>query len=139
MDIIRRNTDYALRAMANLAGNWGGGPVAVKTIAKAEGISYQLASKLLQRLHKAGFVISTMGPKGGFQLAKEPAKIDLLEVITAIQGPLKLNLCLLSRDACPRRPRCPLTDKLAQLQEHIDGYFGQISLQDMLDAVPDSQ
>jgi len=32
-----------------------------------------------------------MGPKGGFSLSKEPSKISLMEIIKAVQGPVKMS------------------------------------------------
>ena len=131
MDILRRNTDYALRAMVNLAKHWQQKPVSTKEVANKENISYHLACKLMQKLHNAGVVESSMGPKGGFGLNREPSKIDLLEIIEAIQGPLSLNRCLL-RNACRRRKSCAISKKLAGLQKYIDSYLRGITLDELL-------
>ncbi|MBW8039747.1 MAG: Rrf2 family transcriptional regulator [Planctomycetes bacterium] len=132
MDILRRNTDYALRAIVNLAAHYGNELVSTRTIADEEDISFQLACKLMQKLHKAGLVKSCMGPKGGFRLTREPAMINLLEVVETIQGPLKLNRCLLRRDACKRRKSCAVSRELAGLQEYMDNYLHNITLDQLL-------
>ena len=131
MDVLRRNTDYALRAMANLARHYGRESVPTRQIASQEDISYQLACKILQRLHSANLVESCMGPRGGFRLSREPSKISLLELIRAIQGPVRLNRCLLGANGCPQQPNCATSRRLAGLQEYIDGYLGGITLDEI--------
>jgi Rrf2 family protein len=68
MDVIKRNTDYALRLMARLAWYDGGDAIPARRLAEEEGVSTQLASKLLQQLSGAGLVQSRMGKRGGFLL-----------------------------------------------------------------------
>jgi Rrf2 family protein len=118
--------------MVNLARNYDHQPVSARLLADQEDISYQFACKILQQLHSAGLVDSRMGPKGGFSLSKPPARIELLNVIEAIQGPVKLNKCLLGAKVCPRRPKCAVSDKLLELQEHIEDYLHGITLAEFL-------
>ena len=132
MDVVRRNTDYALRAMINLAGQYRNGSASTRTIAVQEDIPYQLACKLLQKLHTARLVESCMGPKGGFRLRKKPSKISVLEIIELIQGPLALNRCLLRVDACPRQRSCAVRVKLAELQRYISNRLSDIKLDDLV-------
>jgi len=128
MDILRRNTDYALRLMVNLARKKGNGSVSASTLASEEDVSYQLACKLMQKLHGAGLVASRMGPKGGFELTRPPSQISLLEMIEAIQGRMGLNRCLLSSAVCPRRDGCPVRVRLDKLQRNIKRRFESITL-----------
>ena len=132
MDILRRNTDYALRAMVKLAGHYGEDPVSTRDISQTEDISYQLACKLMQKLNNAGLVKSSMGPNGGFVLSKAPTKINLAEIIDAIQGPLSLSRCLLGKNVCPRQSSCPITVKLTKLQKNIGDYLQSITLDELL-------
>ncbi|MBN1456281.1 MAG: Rrf2 family transcriptional regulator, partial [Sedimentisphaerales bacterium] len=62
MNIVKQNTDYALRAMIDLAGHYKGKTaVSVRELAGREDISYQFACKILQKLQRAGLVKSSMG------------------------------------------------------------------------------
>jgi len=132
MDIVRRNTDYALRAMVNLASHYGNEPISTRTVAAEEDISYQLACKLMQKLQKTRLVKSCMGPKGGFVLAREPSRISLLEVIEAIQGPVSVNRCLLGSDVCPKQADCQIRKKLERLQEYIENFLKDATLSKLL-------
>jgi Rrf2 family iron-sulfur cluster assembly transcriptional regulator len=131
MDIVRRNTDYALRAMVHLARNYENGPVSSRTVAEKENVPYQLMCKLMQKLNNSGLVTSYMGPKGGFGLSREPSKINILEVIEIIQKPISLNRCLLAGDICPRQKQCSVRPKLIGLQEYIGKYLSDITLDEL--------
>jgi Rrf2 family iron-sulfur cluster assembly transcriptional regulator len=131
MDIIRRNSDYALRAAVELAGRFGREPVSTKYLAGRQRIPYQLACKLLQRLNKAGIVKSTMGPAGGFMLGKKPSVISVREVVEAIQGPVRLSGCLFSSNFCPLSQRCPINPQLGRMQKEINAFLDGLTLRQL--------
>jgi len=132
MDILRRNTDYALRLMVALAPKHDGKALSTKVLAKETVVPYQLACKLLQRLQKAELVQSTMGPKGGFALTRNPEKINLWKIIDVIQGPINMNKCLLGDFKCQRRANCTIHSKLAELQEQIQASLTATTLDELL-------
>ena len=129
MDIIRRNTDYALRAAVELAGRFNGEPVSTKEIADRQQMPYQLACKLLQRLHNAGIVKSEMGPAGGFILSRNPSKITVRKIVEIIQGPVRLNNCRL----CRLSRQCTVGPELARLQGQINEFFDGLTLRQLAD------
>jgi Rrf2 family protein len=133
MDVLRRNTDYALRAAVRLAQESNGRAVSTRAIAKAEAIPYQLACKLMQKLNKAGLVESAMGPTGGFRLSKNLRDINLLDIIEAIQGPLSLNRCVLGADCCPVGGKCTISAKLKQLQGQINECLAEVTLAELVE------
>jgi len=133
MDILRRNTDYALRAMVNLARHRGKELMSARQLASDGAFPYQISCKILQKLHKAGLVESCMGQRGGFRLSREPSEITLMEIIEIFQGGIRLNRCLLGGEGCELQPECPISVRLESLQRYIDGYFGGITLEEILD------
>ena len=104
MDLIRRDTDYALRLAAELAkAHESQKPLSARVLAKNNHVSYALACKLLQKLASAGLVDSTMGPRGGFVLAQKPEAVTFGQIIEAIQGPVSVIRCLMGDFKCPMK------------------------------------
>jgi Rrf2 family protein len=118
--------------MVNLASRFNGEFISARQLASEGNFSYQLGCKILQKLHKDNLVKSGMGQKGGFALSRKPSRITLMEIITALQGGLRLNKCLLGGQGCEFEPECEIHTKLTCLQLYIDGYLGGITLQEIL-------
>lgn len=131
-DVVRRNTDYAVRLMVNLAKRYGEGPISTRTAATEERVSYQLACKLMQSLQKAGLLRSAMGPKGGFSLGRKPSEISLRDVIGAIQGPISISRCVLIPKSCTKSTKCSVRDRLADLQKGINDSLAKITLGELV-------
>ncbi|MHC4394658.1 MAG: RrF2 family transcriptional regulator [Planctomycetota bacterium] len=132
MDVLRKNTDYALRMMVILANHYNGQLMSARKLTSEGNFSYQHGCKLLQKLHKAKLVESHMGPKGGFALSREPSKITLIEIINVFQGGIRLNKCLAGGEGCEFEKVCEVNTKLSCLQLYIDGYLGGITLKEIL-------
>jgi Rrf2 family protein len=135
MNVIKQETDYALRLMAVLAAKNGDHPKSISTriLAERSDVSYEFACKILQKLHEAGLIESVMGPKGGYQLKKNAKDITLLDVIAAVQGRLSVNDCLLDGEGCcSRKASCPISGKMEELQKQMDDFLGRITLEEAI-------
>ena len=128
VQLIKSDTDYAMRILVYLALDAGPAPVSAATLVKIQKIPKDFAYKILQKLCKAKMVRSYKGPKGGFSLAQEPRQITLLNVMEAIQGPLMIRPCLLDDDACPVRPSCPVSAWLLRLQKGLQTSMQSLTL-----------
>jgi len=136
MEIIRSDTDYAMRAMVHLALRHNEGPVCAKVLASDGDIPEDFAYKLLRSLTEAGLTESHRGVQGGFTLAKEPENITLLEVVEAIQGTVAVRKCILGKgSACSRYSSCPVSGKLRGLQDLIADFLGNMSLAEVVKAL----
>lgn len=85
---VSTRSDYGLRALIELAGHHGGGPLQSSEIALRRHIPEQYLDQLLTSLRKAGFIRSVRGPAGGHELLRDPSTITVREVIEALEGSL---------------------------------------------------
>jgi len=89
---LSKLTDYGMVVMTALARAPQGLRNAAD-LADETHIGAPTVSKLLKRLGRAGLVESERGAQGGYRLARAPSKIDVAEVIAAIEGPIGLTEC----------------------------------------------
>lgn len=85
--------DYALKAVLDLALNYGKGIVTIHETAKRIDAPIKFLEQVLLDLKKGGFVESRRGKIGGYLLSKEPGKITVGEVIRFIDGPTEPIAC----------------------------------------------
>ncbi len=83
---VSTRSDYGLRALIELAGHYGGGPLQSSEIALRRHIPEQYLDQLLTTLRKAGFIRSVRGPSGGHEMVRDPATITVKEVIDVLEG-----------------------------------------------------
>lgn len=84
--MLSLKAQYGLRAVVSLASNYGKGPLQAKEIATSQGVPVRYLELLLSQLRRARIVDATRGKNGGYILAKEPASITVLDVVTAFEG-----------------------------------------------------
>ena len=104
---LTRAADYAVRVMIHLAGMPPGAHPSHGELAEAVECPRQFLSKVLQRLTRAGLIVSHRGKSGGFELPGRGRRASMLDVVEAIEGPLSLNLCLDPAQLCGRQDWCP--------------------------------
>ena len=92
----------------------------VNEIAKAMHIPKSFSAKILQRLVKAGIVISGRGIGGGFSLAKKPGNISILDVVKAIQGDSAINICAIDKKMCRLSNTCSVHPVWVELRGIIE-------------------
>jgi Rrf2 family protein len=83
---ISARTDYALRAVLELAAAPEGSLVKAEDIAHAHDISLRFLLNILIELRHAGIVDSQRGSVGGYRLARPPETITLAEVVRALSS-----------------------------------------------------
>jgi len=90
-------------------------------------------SKLLKQLLQRGLLTSHRGIKGGYILAKEPQEISVVEIISAIEGPMALTEC--SADVtglCNLESFCPIKSNQQIISQAVRGVLDKITLSDLV-------
>ena len=94
--LFTTKTEYGLKALVILAKSRGRRPVSLGDISRETGLSLSYLEQLFAKLKKAKLVKSIKGAEGGYVLARPDAKIDLLEIIEALEGSVAVNQCMSS-------------------------------------------
>ncbi len=86
---ISSRCDYALRAVVELARRPQNDlPLTATAIATEQNIPEKYLVHILLQLKRAGIVRSIRGAQGGYHLVRLPGAISLLDVVTAVEGPI---------------------------------------------------
>src|SRR5215475_14476352 len=86
---LTRASSYALHAVAYMAAQKQDKPIASHHIAQARGIPERFLLKVLKPLVSAQVLLSIKGPNGGYRLARPANEITMLEVLEAVDGPIR--------------------------------------------------
>ncbi|MFS3127426.1 RrF2 family transcriptional regulator [Nocardioides sp. Bht2] len=85
---VSAKSDYALRALIEMARREGSGPVSAEELGRLQDIPHGFLQAILADLRRAGVVVSQRGQSGGWRLAGKPENVSIADVIRAVDGPL---------------------------------------------------
>ena len=126
---ITQEADYAIRicAVLDALGEKSG----AAEIAARAGITQRFALKILGKLTDGGIVRSYKGAHGGYVLNVDAAELKIIDLIEAIEGPLKLSKCLECDYDCTRNPEkacCKMHIAFAALNQNLVSSLGRITV-----------
>lgn len=124
---------YALRLMIDLAQQDADGYVPLRDISTRQNISAKYLEQIVVQLSRAGFVRSTRGAQGGYQLAKNPAEYTVGDILRITEGSLAPVACL-DHDPieCPRAGDCITLDFWRGLFDVVNQYVDGTTLEDLV-------
>lgn len=125
-------TDYGLVLMTCITASEGAQRTA-RDLAAESKLPFSTVSKLLKELLQSGLLISHRGIKGGYMLAKQPHSISVIDIISAIEGPMALTEC--STDVsgmCNLELSCPIKSNQRIINQAVRGVLEKITLADLV-------
>lgn len=133
--IMSQKSQYAVRAVLELAKREGAGPVKAAKIAAAQHIPLRFLGNILAQLRQAGIVESVRGKEGGYVLGQRAEDISVGEILRVVQGPLYAVECLdvKSGRECPLRPGCVLLPVWESAYNAMMDVFDGTTFQELLE------
>ena len=131
---VGRRVDYAVRALSYLAGQPPGKVVSRSDIENCQGIPSFYLSKIMKDLVAGGLVVSHVGSKGGFTLAKPPPAISIKDVYECVERPLVLMECLeQGAGYCSFCSVCSQKSVWEEAQEVLANFLSGVFISDIAD------
>jgi Rrf2 family protein len=136
---LSTRTRYGIRAILELAENYGKRPLQLRIIAQRQDISIKYLEQLMSILRSAGFVRSIRGAKGGYMLAKPPNQIKLSDVFDCLEGYVTTVECIEDKKYCERADDCIARQVWIQVQDAIKNVLQSITVQDLVNRGKDEK
>ncbi len=134
---VSTRSDYGLRALIELAGHYGSGPLQSSEIALRRHVPEQYLDQLLTTLRKAGFIRSVRGPSGGHELVRDPATITVKEIIDALEGSISPVAWLDEPPEMTDHPhQCGQREIWERIRDATNGILSSYSVADLLEREP---
>ena len=123
---------YAVTAMLDLAFHSDIKPVTLTDIAARQTISLSYLEQLFSRLRRANMVKGIRGPGGGYTLADTADKINIADIIAAVDEPIDATKCG-GEANCQKEQACLTHDLCMGLSDQIRDYLKGITLAQLLE------
>ncbi|MBU1659243.1 Rrf2 family transcriptional regulator [bacterium] len=132
--LITRASEYAILSLIVLSK--ANSPMDSETLSRELSISKSFLAKILQALAKSNILKSYKGVNGGFSLALHPREINMLNVMSSVEGKAPAVFdCAPSINNCPSEKAniCSIWPFLNKLQGKIDTFLADLTLADILE------
>lgn len=130
---------YAVMALADIAKHSGEGSVSLSSIAERQHLSLAYLEQIFMVLRRAGLVDSVRGRAGGYRLARPASEIRVAEIMRAADEGTRMTRCHDGDGGCLGETRCLTHGLWAALGEEIESFLSRVSLQEVLDGIPDDK
>ena len=123
---------YAVEIMVDVAKN-NHAFSSVSEIAARQNISLKYTEQIINKLVKAGLLISTRGMNGGYKLSRKASDYSVAEILRVTGDLPTLVPCLESSSPCPKSDTCEAVGCWATLNKLICDYLNNLSLKNLID------
>lgn len=137
---LTKKTDYALIALGYLAER----PhliVSAREIAERFGMPPALVMNVMKTMHHGKLIVSTRGTKGGYRLLADLSKVSVHELISILEGPIRLAECIIldgecrGKGCCKISRGCPIQAPIKALHGKLVNFLREVRLSDIVKTI----
>jgi Rrf2 family protein len=132
---LSRRSEYGIRALVDLVRHDDETPVALAALAERNNLPPKFLEQIMSTLKHGGIVRTTLGARGGYAMAVDPATISLGRVIRLLDGALSplpcVSLRYYGRCSCPDEATCPLRDVMLDVRDSMLDILDRETLADV--------
>ncbi|QGT99677.1 hypothetical protein SYNTR_1084 [Candidatus Syntrophocurvum alkaliphilum] len=129
---ITRQSEYAIKTLIEIAKAPFGEVLSTKFIAEQQDIPEDFLKKTIKLLSMGDLVTTQRGTRGGVRLAKPAEKITVADIVSSIEGPIALNVCLSPGYECPNKSNCKVSGVLAKAQHAMLKELKNVTLDELV-------
>lgn len=130
---LSKLTDYGMVLMSCFARSPAGAQRTARDLAAESRLPLPTVSKVLKELLQSGLLVSRRGIQGGYTLARTPREISLVEIISALEGPVALTECSTELSGCDVEACCAIKRNQQVISEAIRGVLAKLMLSDLIE------
>ncbi|MBM4130068.1 Rrf2 family transcriptional regulator [bacterium] len=132
---VNTRVRYGLRAILQIAEQYGGEPVPISAIAESQEISGKYLEQVVGALRRSGLIVSRKGVRGGYTLSRPPAEITLWDVIGALDAHTAPVDCVPEPQTCARADGCLTRSIWTLLDRRLKEFWNGFTLADLVRAM----
>lgn len=129
---LTKKADYALAMLTHLAFRGDGARVSLGELA-GRGMPRAFMAQIANNLVRNGILVSKEGRGGGYGLSRKPTKIQVREILEAIEGEVAPVSCVLAVGRCPAEAMCGQRKFMKKVTREIEDLLAKYSLADVVE------
>ena len=135
---VSKKTDYALRALFTLVEHYHGAPIPIRELARRNDVPKRFLEQIMLALKSQGWVESVAGIRGGYMLARSPAKITMGEVVRHFDGILAPIDCVsvTGYQRCSQESVCRFRRVFFDARNYVASLMDRSTLADVAKGTP---
>lgn len=132
---ITKQTDYGIVLMTLFATRREGEAKSARDLALETGLPLPMVGKILKLLVREGMLASQRGARGGYRLSRAASRINVADIVRALEGPIAITECVETGPGeCRFLSGCTLQPNWLRINQAIQQALQGITLEDMAPA-----